>query len=88
MPSAIAPWEGAFPYLWLDAKHLKVRDRGSVRSKAPVIAYAVHESGRREVIGIDLGETETEAFWWPSCAIWWPGGSRECGWRSPMSTRG
>ena len=28
-----------------------------------MVAYAVHESGRREVIGIDLGETETEAFW-------------------------
>jgi putative transposase len=55
------PLEGAFPYLWLDAKHLKVRDRGSVRSKALVIAYAVHETGRREVIGIDIGETE--AFW-------------------------
>ena len=57
------PLEGVFPYLWLDAKHLKVRDRGSVRSKALVIAYAVHETGRREVIGIDIGETETEAFW-------------------------
>jgi transposase-like protein len=57
------PLEGAFPYLWLDAKHLKVRDRGSVRSKALVIAYAVHESGRREVIGIDLGEVESGAFW-------------------------
>jgi len=57
------PLEGAFPYLWLDAKHLKVRDRGSVRSKALVIAYAVQETGNREVIGIDIGETETEAFW-------------------------
>lgn len=57
------PLEGAFPYLWLDAKHLKVRDRGSVRSKALVIAYAVHDTGRREVIGLDIGETETEAFW-------------------------
>src|SRR5680860_4951 len=57
------PLEGAFPYLWLDAKHLKVRDRGSVRSKAMVIAYAVHETGRREVIGIDIGEVESGAFW-------------------------
>jgi putative transposase len=57
------PLEGEHPYLWLDAKHLRVRDRGSVRSKALVVAYAVHDSGRREVIGIDLGETETEAFW-------------------------
>src|SRR4051794_13766253 len=57
------PLEGAYPYLWLDAKHLKVRDRGRVVSKALVIAYAVHDSGRREVIGLDLGEVETEAFW-------------------------
>jgi len=57
------PLEGEFPYLWLDAKHLKVRDRGHVRSKALVVAYAVHETGRREVIGIDIGETESEAFW-------------------------
>lgn len=57
------PLEGEFPYLWLDAKHLKVRDRGSVRSKAMVVAYAVHDSGRREIIGLDIGEVETEAFW-------------------------
>ena len=57
------PLEGAYPYLWLDAKQLKVRDQGHVRSKALVVAYAVHESGCREVIGIDLGEVETEAFW-------------------------
>jgi putative transposase len=57
------PLEGEFPYLWLDAKQLKVRSGGHVRSKALVVAYAVHETGRREVIGIDLGEVETEAFW-------------------------
>lgn len=61
------PLEGSFPYLWLDAKHLKVRDRGHVRSKALVVAYAVHETGRREVIGIEIGETETEAFWVEFC---------------------
>ncbi len=57
------PLEGCYPYLWLDAKQLKVRDQGHVRSKTLVVAYAVHESGRREVIGIDLGEVESEAFW-------------------------
>ena len=57
------PLEGDYPYLWLDAKQLKVRDGGHVRSKALVIAYAVHETGRREVIGLDLGEVESEAFW-------------------------
>jgi putative transposase len=59
------PLEGAHPYPWLDAKVVKVRDRGHVYPKALVIAYSVHESGRREVIGLDIGETETEteAFW-------------------------
>ena len=57
------PLEGAHPYLWLDAKVVKVRDRGHVYPKALVIAYSVHESGRREVIGLDIGEIETEAFW-------------------------
>jgi transposase-like protein len=42
---------------------VKVRDRGHVYPKALVIAYSVHESGRREVIGLDIGEIETEAFW-------------------------
>jgi putative transposase len=57
------PLEGAYPYLWLDAKHVKVRSGGHVRSKALVIAYAVHDSGVREVIGLDIGEVESEAFW-------------------------
>jgi transposase-like protein len=57
------PLEGAYPYLWLDAKVERVRERGGVRQKALVIAYAVHETGIREVLGIDVGEAETEAFW-------------------------
>jgi putative transposase len=57
------PLEGAYPYLWLDAKVERVRERGGVRHKALVIAYGVHESGRREVIGLDVGEAETESFW-------------------------
>jgi transposase-like protein len=61
------PLEGRYPYpypyLWLDAKAEKVRDGGRVVPKALVLAYAVHESGYREVIGLDVGECETEAFW-------------------------
>lgn len=57
------PLEGAHPYLWLDAKVVKVRDRGHVYPKALVVAYSVHETGLREVIGLDIGEIETEAFW-------------------------
>jgi len=57
------PLEGSYPYLFLDAKVEKVRDGGRVVRKCLVIAHGVHESGRREVIGLDVGESETEAFW-------------------------
>jgi hypothetical protein len=55
--------EGRYPYLRLDSKFEKVRERGGVRQKCVVIANAVNESGRREVIGLDVGQAETEAFW-------------------------
>ena len=57
------PLEGRYPYVWLDAKVEKVRDGGRVVRKCLVIAHGVHESGRRELIGLDCGEAETEAFW-------------------------
>jgi putative transposase len=57
------PLAGRYPYLWLDAKVEKVRDGGRVLRKCLVLAYGVHESGYREVIGLDVGEAETEAFW-------------------------
>jgi transposase-like protein len=57
------PLEGSYPYLWLDAKVEKVRDSGRAVRKCLVLAYGVHESGYREVIALDVGECETEAFW-------------------------
>ena len=58
------PLEGRYPYLWLDAKVEKVRGPdGRVRRKALVVAYAVHEAGYREVIALDVGATESGAFW-------------------------
>jgi putative transposase len=57
------PLEGAYPYLFLDAKVEKVRDGGRVQRKCVVIAHGVHETGRREIIGLDVGAAETEAFW-------------------------
>jgi putative transposase len=57
------PLEGRYPYLFLDGKVEKVRAGGRVVRKCVVIAHGVHETGRREVIGLDVGEAETEAFW-------------------------
>jgi transposase-like protein len=57
------PLETAYPYLWLDAKVEKVRAGGRVEHRALVVAYGVDQSGQREVIGLDVGAAETEAFW-------------------------
>lgn len=57
------PLEGSFPYLWLDATYLKVREAGRVVSMAVVLATAVHESGVREVLGLEVGPSEDGAFW-------------------------
>lgn len=57
------PLTKVYPYLWLDAKYLKVRENGRVVSNALVVAYGVNEEGYREVIGVDAGGSECEAFW-------------------------
>lgn len=55
--------EGMYPYLWLDATYIKVRDNGRVTNHAVVVAYGVRETGEREIIGIDIGPSEDGAFW-------------------------
>src|SRR5215212_698578 len=57
------PLEGRWPYLWLDATYLKVRDGGRIVSRATIIAVAVNEDGKREVLGVATGPSEAEAFW-------------------------
>lgn len=57
------PLDAAYPYLMLDALYVKVRIKDRVCSQAIVIAYAVNEHGMREVIGVDLVETESHASW-------------------------
>jgi putative transposase len=52
-----------FPYVYLDATYLHVRDDHHVVSKAAVIATAVREDGHREVLGIAVGDSEDELFW-------------------------
>ena len=49
--------------MFLDAKVEKVRDGGRVVQMALVIAHGVHQTGRSEILGRDVGEAETEAFW-------------------------
>lgn len=57
------PLDAAYPYLWLDATYLKVRENGRVLSMAMVVAVGVRETGEREVLGHDLGPAEDGVFW-------------------------
>jgi transposase-like protein len=57
------PIEGEWPYLWLDATYLKVRRAGRVVSVAAIIACAVNTDGRREILGLGVGESEAKEFW-------------------------
>jgi putative transposase len=57
------PIDGEWPYLWLDATYLKVRDGGRIVSVAAIIAMAVDTDGRREIVGLGLGPSEAEPFW-------------------------
>lgn len=57
------PLEGCWPYLWLDATYLKVREGGRIVSRAVIIAVAVNEDGKREVLGVTTGPSEAEVFW-------------------------
>ncbi|SMX43871.1 Transposase, Mutator family [Maliponia aquimaris] len=64
------PLEGAWPYLWLDVsrrtpcvrvslrKYLKVREGGRIVSRAVIVAVAVNEDGKREVLGVAAGPSE------------------------------
>ena len=57
------PIEGDWPYLWIDATYLKVRQAGRIVSVAAIIAIGANSDGRREVLGMQVGASEAEPFW-------------------------
>jgi putative transposase len=57
------PLTAAYPYVWLDATFVKVREDGRVVSQAVVVAVGVTAAGVREVLGVDIGPSEDGAFW-------------------------
>ena len=57
------PLEGDWPYLWIDATYVKVRQGGRIVSVATIIAVAVNSEGRRQVLGMATGPSEAETFW-------------------------
>jgi putative transposase len=57
------PLEGDWPYLWIDATYLKVRQSGRIVSVAVIVAVGGQQRLRREVLGMDIGPSEAETFW-------------------------
>ena len=57
------PIEGEWPYIWIDATYVKVRQDHRITSVAVILAVGVNSDGRREVLGMDVGASEAETFW-------------------------
>ncbi len=57
------PLVGHFPYLWLDALYVKVREKSRVVSKAVLVAYGVDDTGVRRVLGVEVAAGEMEDSW-------------------------
>ncbi|KAF7275658.1 hypothetical protein GWI33_011453 [Rhynchophorus ferrugineus] len=57
------PLEAIYPFVFLDCMHYKVRDNGSVRTRAVYNILGVNMDGRKDLIGIYLSEHEGAKFW-------------------------
>ena len=57
------PIEGDWPYLWIDATYVKVRQAGRIFLVAVIIAVAVNTDGVRGIIGLAVGPSEADPFW-------------------------
>jgi putative transposase len=57
------PIEGDWPYPWIDATYVNVREAGRIVSVAVIIAVAVNTEGVREVLGMAVDPSEAEPFW-------------------------
>jgi putative transposase len=55
--------DGPYPFMWIDAMVLKVREGGRIVNTSTLIATAVNAEGRREIVGLQLGSAETGASW-------------------------
>lgn len=55
---------GSFPFLIIDAMYTKVRAKhDGVVSKAALMVSGVNNEGKREILGVRIGDSESEAFW-------------------------
>src|SRR5215211_2086220 len=75
-PCASAPWGAPTRTCGWTPKSRRCAG-GRVEHRVLLVAYAVHATGHREVIGLDVGAAETQGrSGGSSCARWCPGGLR------------
>lgn len=69
LDEVVAQWRnrpldaGPYPFVWIDALVLKVREGGRVVNTSALVATAVNAAGRREIVGLELGSAETGSSW-------------------------
>jgi putative transposase len=69
LDDAVAAWRsrpldaGPYPFVWIDALSMKVREGGRVCNTAVLVATAVNADGHRELLGLEVGAAETGASW-------------------------
>ena len=57
------PLDSVYPFVWLDAIHYKIRDKGRYQTKAVYTVLALNMDGKKEVLGLYLSESEGANFW-------------------------
>ncbi|MEL6413009.1 MAG: IS256 family transposase, partial [Bacteroidota bacterium] len=57
------PLDGVYPIVWLDAIHFKVREEGRVISKAVYCVLGLNQQGKKELLGMYVGQNESASFW-------------------------
>jgi putative transposase len=93
LDEVVAAWRsrpldaGPYPFVWVDALAMKVREGGRVGNTAVLVATACNADGHRELIGLDIGAAEDGRSGRRSCAAWSPAASMESSWSPPTPTR-
>ena len=57
------PLESVYPIVYLDALHLKIRENRQVQMCAVYVALGINMAGKKEVLGLWIGENEGAKFW-------------------------
>jgi len=57
------PLEPIYTFVWLDAIHYKIKDGGKYETKAVYTVLGMDKDGKKDVLGLYIGESEGANFW-------------------------